>query len=113
MTTNPESLDVVVTPEETDAAREQARLLVEGILNATGSAEMELLDEVAVVGLQSQRNAGRQLELVRARMGAFFEEGGTSKELADDMVRLRSALERINPDFAGRNLWERALTKLP
>lgn len=100
-------------PEEVDAARTQARELVDAILRASGSDELQLLDEVAVVGLPAQRNAGRQLELVRARMGAFFEEGGPSKDLADDMVRLRAALERINPDFAGKGFWERATGALP
>jgi len=108
-TTEPELL----TAAEEEEARAQARQLVLAIKDASGSREMEMLDEISVVGLQAQRNAGRQLDLVRVRMSAFLDAGGTSKQLANDLVDLRTTLDRINPDFAGRSFWDKVTSAVP
>ena len=44
---------------------------------STGARQLAVLDEVTTVGLwTSQRNAGRQLELVKTRLATFLDEGG-------------------------------------
>ena len=103
----------LLTTVEEEEARASARQLVLAIQDASGSREMEMLDEISVVGLQAQRSAGRQLDLVRARMGAFLDAGGTSKQLANDLVDLRTTLDRINPDFAGHSFWGKVTNALP
>jgi uncharacterized protein YaaN involved in tellurite resistance len=104
---------VLLTAAEEEEVRAQARQLVLAIKDATGTREMEMLDEISVVGLQAQRGAGRQLDLVRARMGAFLDAGGTSKQLANDLIDLRTTLDQINPDFAGHSFWGKVTNALP
>ena len=74
---------------------------------------MAVLDEVTSVGLESQRNAGRQLELVKTRLATFLDEKGASKEVAVELMDLRSALDRINPELEQRSLRGRTIGALP
>ena len=53
-----------------------------GVRKSTGAQQLAVLDEVTTVGLESQRNAGRQLELVKTRLATFLDEGGASKDVA-------------------------------
>ena len=64
-------------------------------------------------GCESQRNAGRQLELVKTRLATFLDESGASKDVARELVDLRSALDRINPELEQRSLWGRTFGALP
>ena len=72
-----------------------------------------MLDEVTSVGVESQRNAGRQLELVKTRLATFLDAGGASKDMALELVDLRGALDRINPELEQRSLWGRTVGLLP
>ena len=56
-----------------------------------------MLDGITNVGLQAQRNAAGQLELLKTRIGTFLNEGGTSAEIADGLRDLRVTLSQINP----------------
>jgi uncharacterized protein YaaN involved in tellurite resistance len=108
----PEAPDAM-TEEERHAARRQAHELVQGVRESAGSRQLALLDELSSVGLQSQRNAGRQLELVKTRLATLLDEGGAGKEVASDLVGLRSALDQINPELERRGLWGRTVGALP
>ena len=63
--------------------------------------------------MESQRNAGRQLELVKTRLATFLDAGGASKDIALELVDLRGALDRINPELQQRSLWGRTVGMLP
>ena len=67
---------------EIELARSQADDLVRGVRESTGRRQLAVLDEVTSVGVESQRNAGRQLELVKTRLATFLDEGGASKDVA-------------------------------
>jgi|GEM_PF-1005647 uncharacterized protein YaaN involved in tellurite resistance len=83
--------------DEAKRLEDQAVELVEQLNAAEGSAEMEILDGVANVGLHAQKTAASELGLLNARVGAFIQAGGASKDIADGMRDLRMTLDEINP----------------
>ena len=99
--------------EEVSEAERQVAELVRAVQESTGGRQLAVLDEVSSVGLKSQRNAGRQLELVKTRMATLLDAGDSSKAVASGIVELRSALDRINPHLEQRSLWARTLGALP
>ena len=86
-----------LSDDEARTVRSQAAELVDRLEDAAGSKELELLDDITGVGLQAQRNAAGQLELLKTRIGTLLNEGGTSAEIADGLRDLRVTLSRINP----------------
>jgi uncharacterized protein YaaN involved in tellurite resistance len=99
--------------DEVEQARRQARELVQSLRDAAGSRQLAVVDEITSTGVQAQRNAGRQLELAKTRLGTFLSEGGASKEIATGMVDLRVALNRIDPNLTRRGLWARTIGAIP
>jgi len=98
---------------EVEQAHHQARDLVNTLRDSAGSRQLAVVDEITSTGVQAQRNAGRQLELAKTRLGTFLSEGGASKEIATGMVDLRVALNRIDPNLSRRGLWARTVGALP
>src|SRR4051794_21904075 len=93
-----------MSASEVAEAHRQASELVRSVRNSHGSDQLAAIDEVSSVGLKSQRNAGRQLELVRGRMATLFDGGSGSKSLANELVTLRVALDNIDPSRDDRGL---------
>ena len=112
-TTNTVATASSLTDDDREGARRQATELVQSVRDSKGSRQLAALDEVSGIGLHTQRNAGRQLELVKTRLATFLDEGGASKTIATDLVELRTALDRINPNFEQRSLWSRTVGVLP
>jgi uncharacterized protein YaaN involved in tellurite resistance len=112
-TDHPAVAPETMSAEEVELARTQAEALVRGVRKSTGSHQLAVLDEVTSVGLESQRNAGRQLELVKTRLATFLDAGGASKDVALELIDLRGALDRINPELEQRGLWGRSIGRLP
>jgi uncharacterized protein YaaN involved in tellurite resistance len=103
-----------VSEEEAEKLQSQAKKLVRQLEAAAGSEEMELLDGITNVGLQAQRNAARQLDLLKTSMGAFLKEGGTSKAIADGLRDLQITLNEINPNaIIQMGILYKAFGKLP
>ena len=102
-----------MTDEEVTKTRQQATEMVRSMCESTGARRMAVLDEVGTMGLQSQRNAARQLELVKTRMGTLLDGGGSSRDVATGMAALRTALDRINPHLEQKSLWSRTIGALP
>ena len=109
----PAAAPASMSAEEIELVHQQAEALVRGVRKSTGSQQLAVLDEVTTVGLESQRNAGRQLELVKTRLATFLDAGGASKDVALELVELRGALDRINPELEQRSLWGRTVGLLP
>ena len=86
-----------LSDEEVQRVKSRAKELVQQLEDAAGSEQLELLDSVTNIGLQTQRDAARQLGLLKTRMGTFLNEGGSSAEIADGLRDLRIALNQINP----------------
>jgi len=93
-----------MSASEITEARRRASELVRYVRDSEGSDQLAAIDEVSSVGLKSQRNAGRQLDLIRLRMSTLFDGGGPSKSLAKELVSLRVALDDIDPSREGRGL---------
>ena len=86
-----------MSEDEAERVQSQAMEMVNQLEDAVGSTELELLDGITNVGIQAQRNAAGQLDLLKARIGTFLNEGGASAEIADGLRDLRVSLNRINP----------------
>lgn len=102
-----------MTPDEIADAQRQATDLVCAMHEATGGRRLAVLDELAGIGLQSQRNAGRQLELVKTRIATLVDAAGAGRDVATGMAELRVALDRINPHLEQQGLWARTVGHLP
>ena len=90
----------IMTSEEIELAHGQAEALVRGVRKSTGSRQLAVLDEVTSVGVESQRNAGRQLELVKTRLATFLDAGGASKDITLELVDLRRCARPHQPRAA-------------
>jgi uncharacterized protein YaaN involved in tellurite resistance len=66
------------------------------------------------LGIQAQRNAGSELELLRGRVGEMITNDGTGAQIARDLLDVRVALNEINPqELAKRNVWNWASGFVP
>ena len=86
-----------MTDDEAQALRDRAADVVSRLQDASGSEELEMIDSVTSVGMQAQRGAGTELDLLKARVGDMVTKGGPGAELSKDLVDLRVVLNRINP----------------
>ena len=75
----------------------KALALVKQLEESTGSQELETIDSIGSVGIQAQRNAGTELDLLRTRMGDMMSQEGPGGDIAKDMTNLRLALNQISP----------------
>ena len=103
-----------VSEDEAQRVQSRAIELVKRLEDADGSNEMELLDGIANVGIQAQRDAAGQLNLLKMRIGTFLNQGGTSAEIANGLRDLRMTLAQINPhEMTQPGIGHRALGVLP
>ena len=84
------------------------------LAEAGGSREMEWADSITSLGVQAQRRAGTELELLRGRVGEMLAGGGSGNEISKDLVELRMTLNQINPHEVGKGgLARRVFGKVP
>lgn len=98
----PEESDKPVAPRgisDVEAQELQSRAgdLVRELQAASGGGELELIDSVTNVGMQAQRKAAFELDLLRGRVGDMITREGTGANVSKDLVELRLALNEINP----------------
>ena len=58
-----------ITDEETQELQSRARGLVEELQAASGGRQLQLIDGMTNLGMQAQRKAGSELDLLRGRVG--------------------------------------------
>ena len=104
---------LTMSADEIEFARRQAETLVRGVRESTGSRQLAVLDEVTSVGVESQRNAGRQLELVKTRLATFLDVGGASKDIAVGAGGPPWGARPHQPGLQQRSLWGRTVGMLP
>ena len=103
-----------ISNEEAEKLRGQATELVKKLGDVAGSREMELLDGITTIGLQAQRNAARQLDLLKTPLGTLLKDGGTSKNIAEGLRDLRLTLNEINPgEIIQHNILYRIVSVFP
>ena len=88
--------------EEQQQLKERALALVDQLVDASGSREMELADSISGIGVQSQRRAGTDLELLKVRMGEILSWDGAGAQISKELADLRITLDQINPHRAGK-----------
>ena len=86
-----------VSDEEVQVLRARAVDLVNELGEADGSRELELVDGITSLGVEAQRTAAGELDLLRARVRDMLSQRGPSAEIAEDLLELRMALNQINP----------------
>ena len=86
-----------LSDQESAQLKSKALALVQELGEATGSRELELSDSITHLGVQAQRSAGTEMELLRTRVGDMMTQEGPGEEIAKDLVGLRMALNEINP----------------
>ena len=103
-----------VSDEEARALAARAQEVARQLEEASGSKEMEIVDAITTVGLQTQRQAASELVLLRTRVGDTLTKEGASDRLTRDLVDLRLALKQINPhELSQTGLLQRLLYILP
>ncbi len=86
-----------ITDEETQELESRARDLVEELQATSGGRQLELIDSMTNLGMQAQRKAGSELDLLRGRVGDMITRDGPGAEVSRGLVELRLALKEINP----------------
>ncbi len=98
--------------EESQEIQVRATDLVRQLEGASGSDELELIDRMTNLGIQAQRSAGGEMELLRGRVGDMIAGEGPGTELSKDLVELRAALKQINPHELRNEGFPRRLLQL-
>jgi uncharacterized protein YaaN involved in tellurite resistance len=115
----PEETNLPVAPkglpeEELQELRNRSVDFVEQLKNATGSRELELIDNITNLGIQAQRGAGAELDLLRTRVGEMLTQDGPSEKIAKDLIDLRLTLNEIDPRGLSKPaFWKRMLRMIP
>ncbi len=91
-----------ITEDDAQALRERASSLIDQLEEARGSKALALIDRVTAVGIQSQRMAGTELDLLKTRMADLLTQNGSGAEISHDLVELRLVLNEINPHELGK-----------
>ena len=104
-----------LSPEEAQELRKRAKEAVNLLKDASGSKELTILDGITAVGIQSQRRASGDLELLRTRVGDLVGDGeGGGGRVAHDLGELRLTLKRIDPNrVAQESLLRRVINLVP
>ena len=103
-----------ITAHESRELESRAVSLVDQLGDTAGSKQLEMIDGITGVGFHAQRTAGADLELLRARMGDTFTQGGAAERISRDLVDLRVALNKISPhDLSQAGLMRRCLRLVP
>lgn len=102
-----------MTAEEAQELKARAIEIASQLERASGSKEMEVIDSISSVGIQAQRQAGAELELLRAGVGEMFAREGAGGQVAKDLVDLRLTLDKINPQELSESGIRRVLKVIP
>ena len=103
-----------LSDEEKQQLKERAQGLVAQLVESSGGREMEMADGITSIGIQSQRKAGTELDLLKGRMGQILDGDGPGAQISRELVELRLALDQINPHHAGKaGFAGRLLGKVP
>jgi uncharacterized protein YaaN involved in tellurite resistance len=102
-----------MSADEAQNVKRQAAGLVKQLGEVAGSKELEILDDMANMGVQAQRSASGYLDLLKARVSTFLSDAGPSREIANSMRDLRIALDQIDPSAAPRTIWDRLYQIFP
>ena len=75
----------------------RAASIAREVEEATGSVEMEVIDSVATIGLEAQRQGGRELDRLRMGVSEMLRTDGVSSQVTKDLISLRLELAKLAP----------------
>ena len=103
-----------ISQEEAEELKARARALAQQLEEAGGSKEMEIIDSVASLGLQTQRRAASEIGLLRGRVRETLTQEGVAGQVTNNLVELRMALMQIAPsELSQRGLLRKLIDILP
>ena len=86
-----------ISDKEVQSLKSRAADLVGEMEGASGSRELELTDSITMLGVQAQRTAGHELDLLRGGVGTMLTREGAGGEISKDLVdRFAKRLRSIN-----------------
>ena len=91
-----------LSEKESQVLKNRATDLVKQLEDASGSQQLEMTDSITNLGVQAQRSAGTELDLLRTRVSEMMTQDGPGSQISGDLVDLRAALNQINPHEMGR-----------
>jgi len=93
---------------------DESKELVKQLGEASGSQELKLIDRIVGIGLNAQRTAGADLDLLRTRIRDMFTQGKTTDKISNELIGLRMALNAINPhELTRKNFASKLLSRFP
>jgi uncharacterized protein YaaN involved in tellurite resistance len=99
---------------EAEELKQRVQAIAEQLQTSAGSKEMEAMDSISSLGLETQRKAASELALLKTRVGDMCATDGLTGRITTDLVELRTALRQISPPDPERtNLLDRLLNLLP
>jgi len=103
-----------INDETARELQQRSRDLVKQLIEASGSEELEVTDSITGVGIQAQRSAGADLDLLRTRIRDMITKEGPGGKISNDLIELRLTLNEINPHELKRkgSIWK-MLSRLP
>lgn len=103
-----------LSSEDAEKTETQAAELLKQLEDADGSRELDMLDGITSIGIQTQRDAAGQLDLLKTRVGTLLNEGGAGAEMANGLRDLRTTLRQIDPhQMTQPGIGRRVLDVLP
>ena len=103
-----------IKDETVQELEKRSKDLVNQLQEASGSKELELIDSITSVGIQAQRTAGSDLDLLRTRIGDMLTQGGAGEKISKELIELRLTLNEINPhELTKKSFIWRMLSLLP
>jgi uncharacterized protein YaaN involved in tellurite resistance len=90
-----------LTDEEVASIKRTVSELAGKLATAAGSDELQVADSIANLGVQAQRGAASELDLLRARLGEMMTKDGAGGAIAHDLAELRQTLAKISPQLDG------------
>jgi uncharacterized protein YaaN involved in tellurite resistance len=102
---------------DNDIAQElekKSQEFVKQLQEASGSEELKLIDSITGIGIQAQRNAGADLDLLRTRIRDMLTQGKGSEKITNELIGLRMTLNAINPhELTKKGFASGILNRLP
>jgi uncharacterized protein YaaN involved in tellurite resistance len=91
-----------VSEDERQELEARAIEVVRHLEDAGGARELELVDQISGLGIQAQRGASTELQLLRGRVGDILTRDGPGAQVSKDLVDLRLALNQIDARDVGQ-----------
>ena len=100
-----EAVEVRPAPELPKGVSEEAAVVLRQVASelarkleaVSGSEKLEAVDSISNLGIQAQRGAASEFDLLRARVGDMITKDGAGGAIVKEMTELRLTLAKISP----------------